>query len=250
MDNSTVQDSDRIPRPDRLAHNDIGGATPLPLGQRESGTFYRFGLSQFATRFPQERSARVLEVGGRVRSELRLEDALADLPRFKQTSDFHCVTTWSYRAVRWEGVRFADFFAMTVLPQAVPDVSATVVALRGQDGACTGMLLADLLAPNVLLADRLNGAPISEEHGAPLRLVAPNHYGYKSVKHLSRIELRFPGDGYRVSGFRFMDHPRARVALEERGRVFPGWVLRHLYRPLIAGTVSRFAHASKNRQTL
>jgi hypothetical protein len=40
-----------------------------------------------------------------------------------------------------------------------------------------------------------------------------------------------------------MDHPRARVALEERGRGLPGWLLRYLYRPLIPGTVTWFARA-------
>ncbi len=222
--------------------------SPLPPGQRESAAFYRFGLTQFAKRFPKDISARVLEVVGSVSNELRLADALEGLPRVEQTSDFHCVTTWTYRALRWEGVRFVDFYSMVVLPHAVPNPDATLVALRGQDGARTGMLLEDLLAPNVLLADRLNGKPISVDHGAPLRLIAPDHYGYKSVKHLSRIELRSPASGYRVSGLRLMDHPRARVALEERGRVLPGWLLRFLYRPLIQGTASLFAKASSDRE--
>jgi len=222
--------------------------SPLPPGQRESAAFCRFGLTQFAKRFPKDISARVLEVVGSVSNELRLADALEGLPRVEQTSDFHCVTTWTYRALRWEGVRFVDFYSMVVVPHAVPNPDATLVALRGQDGARTGMLLEDLLAPNVLLADRLNGKPISVDHGAPLRLIAPDHYGYKSVKHLSRIELRSAASGYRVSGLRLMDHPRARVALEERGRMLPGWLLRFLYRPLIQGTASLFAKASSDRE--
>jgi hypothetical protein len=44
-----------------------------------------------------------------------------------------------------------------------------------------------------------------------------------------------------------MDHPRARVAMEERGRIFPGWVLRYLYRPLIGPTVKRFQRALERR---
>jgi len=110
------------------------------------------------------------------------------------------------------------------------------------------MLLEDLLAPDVLLADRLNGQALSIDHGAPWRLIAPAHYAYKSVKHLSSIEFRDPAAGYRVSGPSFMDHPRARVAYEERGRVLPGWLLRHLYRPLIPGTVARFEKASESRR--
>lgn len=220
----------------------------LPPGQRESAVFHRFGLTQFADRFPQNPSSRTLQVTGSVVHELNLTDALEGLPRVEQTSDFHCVTTWSHRALRWGGVRFADFHARVLLPRAMPLTTATLVAMRGQDGGRTGLLLADLLAPDVLLADRLNGQPLSVEHGAPLRLVAPAHYGYKSVKHLSRIEFRAPADGYRVSGLRFMDHPRARVALEERGRGLPGWLLRLLYRPLIPGTAARFASALTRRK--
>lgn len=222
-------------------------STPLPPGQRESADFHRFGLPQFAQRFPKETSRCALDVTGSVTRQLHLTEALQGLPRIEQVCDFHCVTTWSYRALRWEGVRFIDFYTQVIQPQAAPQASATLVALRGQDGARTGMLLEDLLAPDVLLADRLNGQPISVDHGAPLRLIAPAHYGYKWVKHLSRIEFREPAAGYRVSGLSFMDHPRARVAHEERGRVIPGWLLRFLYRPLIRGTVSRFAKASEGR---
>jgi DMSO/TMAO reductase YedYZ molybdopterin-dependent catalytic subunit len=223
-------------------------STPLPTGQREAVTFHRFGLKQFAQRFPKETSTCALEILGKVTRELHLADALQGLPRVEQVSDFHCVTTWSYRALRWEGVRFIDFFTQIIQPQAAPHASATLVALRGQDGARTAMLLEDLLAPDVLLADRLDGQPLSVDHGAPMRLIAPAHYGYKSVKHLSRIEFREPAAGYRVSGLTFMDHPRARVAHEERGRVLPGWLLRYLYRPFIASTVARFAKASETRK--
>ena len=221
----------------------------LPPGQREAVAFHRFGLTQFATRFPKETSTCTLEIAGRVSNELRLVDPLNGLPRTEQRCDFHCVTTWSFRALRWEGVRFIDFYDKVLLPLASPAADATLVSFKGQDGARTAMMLEDLLSPDVLLADRLNGEPLSVDHGAPLRLVAPAHYGYKSAKHLCSLEFREPREGYRVSGFRFMDHPRARVALEERGRVIPGWLLRYLYRPLIPGTVARFARASKERNS-
>lgn len=219
----------------------------LPPGQRESTAFHRFGLTQFAARFPRATSTCTLQIVGNVGTELQLADPLRGLSRIEQTSDFHCVTTWSVRAFRWEGVRFSEFYEKALVHLAGPRARSTLVLFKGQDGARTAMLLEDLLAPDVLLADRLDGKPLSVDHGAPLRLVAPAHYGYKSVKHLSRIEFREPGEDYPVSGFRFMDHPRARVALEERGRVIPGWLLRYLYRPLISGTAARFARASKNR---
>lgn len=225
------------------------GSSSLPPGQRESSAFHRFGLLPMAARFPREQGRATLDVAGAVATPLHLSDPLRDLPRTDLVCDFHCVTTWSVRQLRWQGVRFADFFEQVIAPQAGPSPSCTTVALRGQDGARTGMLLSDLLAPDVLLADRLNGEALTVAHGAPLRLVTPAHYGYKWAKYLSRIEFLPAGASYPVTGWRFMDHPRARVALEERGRVLPGWLLRYLYRPLIRPTVARFASALSAQQT-
>ncbi len=56
--------------------------------------------------------------------------------------------------------------------------------------------LADALGNDVLLVDRMNGLPLSREHGAPLRLLVPGWYGVSQVKWLERIELsstRFMG---------------------------------------------------------
>ena len=63
---------------------------------------------------------------------------------------------------------------------------------------------------------------LRKTHGVPLRLVAPPQYGYKSLKHLARMSIHFDDTTFRPSAFRFMDHPRARVLLEERWRLLPG----------------------------
>jgi DMSO/TMAO reductase YedYZ molybdopterin-dependent catalytic subunit len=115
------------------------------------------------------------------------------------------------------GFVFADFYEQVIVPQARPLADARTFILRGQDGARTTMRLEDLLAPDVLIATTLDGEPLAVEHGAPMRLIAPAHYGYKSVKHLSRIELRTDDSTFRPAAFRFMDHPRARVALRGAG---------------------------------
>ena len=213
----------------------------LPPGQYATDGFPRFGLTRFANRFPAETTVIRLEVQGDVAAPLVVaSDELRPLPRVDQISDFHCVTTWSRRSLQWSGYRFSDFFERIVVPRARPMAEAAFVILRCQDGARASLPLADLLAANVLLADALNGMPLTIEHGAPLRLVAPAHYGYKNPKHVCRIEFWRDDRHYRPSGFRFMDHPRARVAQEERGRGVPGWILRHLYRPFVAPTVARF----------
>jgi DMSO/TMAO reductase YedYZ molybdopterin-dependent catalytic subunit len=217
--------------------------TILPPGQFEIDQFPRFGLERFARRTPTDPLRIKLAILGDVEWSITVEDELGDLPRVDQTSDLHCVTTWTRRSLTWSGVRFADFYERIVVPRARPRVDATFVILRGQDGYAPSLPLSDLLAPDVLLADRLQGRPLSIEHGAPLRLVAPAHYGYKNAKHLCAVEFWRDRRAYRSATYWFMDHPRARVAFEERGRIVPGWVLRYLYRPVIPRTIRQFRRA-------
>ena len=215
----------------------------LPPGQYEIEAFPRFGLAPFANRFPKETEEVRIQIAGEVQTPVTVGIELEHLTRVEQRSDFHCVTTWSCRSLTWSGFRFSDFYRQVVVPIAVPSPDTAFVVLRGQDGYKTSLLLEDLLAPDVLLADRLSGEPLPIAHGAPLRLVAPAHYGYKNIKHINGIELWRSSANYRPLGFRFMAHPRARVAHEERGQWVPGWVLRYLYRPLVRPTVSRFERA-------
>lgn len=217
--------------------------TKLPSGQYELADFPRFGLSHFANRFPKDPQHIQITIAGDVEGPTTVAEELCTLPRVEQISDFHCVTTWTKRSLRWSGFLFSEFFNRVVVPRVRPEPDATFVVLRGQDGYAVSLPLTDLLADTVYLADRLNGEALTVEHGAPIRLVAPAHYGYKSVKHLRAIEFWRNDRQYRSAAFRFMDHPRARVALEERGRGVPGWLLRYLYRPLVGPTISRFRTA-------
>ena len=221
----------------------------LPPGQRARSDFPRFGLDKYADRFPNDPNDVTLTIGGDVATACAVVSSDLDaLPRVDQLSDFHCVTTWSTCGLSWSGVRFADFHEQLIVPRAQPAPDATLVVLRGQDGYRTSLPIDDLLDPQVLLANRLADAPLSIPHGAPIRLVAPAHYGYKNVKHVKAIEFWRDGREYRPAGFVFMDHPRARVEFEERGRGLPGWAYRLLYRPLVARTASRFRRAWERRQ--
>lgn len=209
-------------------------------GQVPRPDFPRFGLWPYANRFPSQPNDRAVSILLPGTEPITLGDAIADLPRTSLKADFHCVTTWSHLGVKWGGVAFAEFFRLRVLPAAVEPGAIVGAILRGQDGYQTGLLLEDLMAADVLLADALDGRPLTLAHGAPLRLVAPSHYGYKSVKHLCSIEFMTTAPFLKNGPTAFLDHPRARVALEERGRWIPGWLLRRLYRPLIAATARRF----------
>jgi DMSO/TMAO reductase YedYZ molybdopterin-dependent catalytic subunit len=127
-----------------------------------------------------------LQVGGLVENELSLDyRQLRALPRASQVSDFHCVTGWTVKDVHWTGVRLADVFA-----HAKPADGAHGIAFISAEQPYVDYLtMKQALLPDVMLAYEMGGKPLAREHGAPLRLVIPEMYGYKGVKWVSRIDL-------------------------------------------------------------
>ena len=110
---------------------------------------------------------------------------LRSMPRAAQISDFKCVTGWTVSNVHWGGVRLGDLLERA---GGVPRAGALrfVSAETPYEDSLT---LEQALLPDVLLAYDMDGGPLSRPHGAPLRLVMPGMYGYKSVKWVRRIEV-------------------------------------------------------------
>ena len=216
----------------------------IPAGQKARADFPRFGLPQYASRFPTKIDNQKIEfsINGRETSEIDLSSS--NLPRTTIQADFHCVTTWSYLGAEWSGVRFSDLFKHLKDSSEAGNLEGAV--FFAQDGYKTSLILEDLLSEDVLVADTLDGEPLSIDHGAPLRLVAPAHYGYKNLKHLSRIELHSKLPVIKRGIRAFLDHPRARVSKEERGKWIPGWILRYPYRLLIQGTIKDHKKAMRH----
>jgi DMSO/TMAO reductase YedYZ molybdopterin-dependent catalytic subunit len=203
----------------------------LARGQYIRSRFTRFGLLAFAMRWPKPVDHPVLEISGEVETALSVD--VADVfsnGRKDQVSDFHCVTTWSHLGVVWSGVSFKDFYENFIVPNAHPNEHVSHVQFKGADGYRSAMFLEDALADDVMLVDQLNGEPLSLAHGAPLRLIAPANYGYKSTKHLVKITFT---ETERLGVGGPLVHPRARVALEERGLYLPGWAYRVIYQAVL-----------------
>jgi DMSO/TMAO reductase YedYZ molybdopterin-dependent catalytic subunit len=135
-----------------------------------------------------------LRIDGLVRRPIELSyDDLLALPRAEQVSTFHCVTGWTVTGVHWAGVRFHDLLA---LAEPLPEAHAAhfVSAEIPYDDYQT---LADTALPQVMLAYGMDGAPLPQEHGAPVRVVIPEMYGYKNVKWVKQITLvDKQGSGY------------------------------------------------------
>lgn len=123
------------------------------------------------------------QVGGAVQTPMTLGwEALKALPKASQTSDFHCVTTWSKFDVTWGGVKFSE-----ILERVKPTASGRFVIQTCADGYTTNLPMKELMGDDVLLAYELEGAPLPLEHGGPLRLIVPHLYAWKSSKFLTGL---------------------------------------------------------------
>ena len=127
-----------------------------------------------------------LEVGGMVERKTSLTYAeLRSLPKVEQVSTFHCVTGWTVKNVGWGGVRLNE-----VLKLASPKPEAHALEFVSAEVPYVDSLTVQQAGlQDVMLAYEMNGKPLLREHGAPVRLVIPEMYGYKNVKWLNGINL-------------------------------------------------------------
>ncbi|MFW5952288.1 MAG: protein-methionine-sulfoxide reductase catalytic subunit MsrP [Gemmatimonadota bacterium] len=192
--------------------------------------------------------------------EYGLEDFLAPHAVEDRVYRLRCVEAWSM-VIPWRGVPLAD-----VLRRVEPVPSARFVEfttvyrpseLPGQRRPILewpyveGLRLDEAMHPLTLLATGLYGKDLPNQNGAPLRLVVPWKYGFKSIKSIVRIRLtdRMPLNtwqqmqpneyGFYANVNPEVDHPRWSQARERRigelrrrpTRVFNGYgdQVAHLY---------------------
>ena len=114
---------------------------------------------------------------------------LRSLPQSKQSSRMKCVQCWSSRA-QWGGFGF-----QSLLDMAKPLKTAKAVRIDCADKWYEYFTLESLLKPNVMFVLDLEGNPLPDKHGAPLRLLDPSRYGYKSAKLITSISFVAEGKG-------------------------------------------------------
>jgi DMSO/TMAO reductase YedYZ molybdopterin-dependent catalytic subunit len=121
---------------------------------------------------------------------LNVRNLLASFQVHEQITRLVCVEGWSAIA-GWAGLRFDD------LLRAYPPMSQGKmgpVRIIGQsrswgnpDPYYVSLDLPTARHPQTLLATHLNGKPLTVDHGAPLRLLAPVKLGLKNLKAITRI---------------------------------------------------------------
>ena len=111
-------------------------------------------------------------------------DHVQALPKVEMITKFCCIEGWSV-VTRWAGARFADFTRKYFPPgQELPEF---VFMATPNGGYYVGLDTKSALHPQTLLAYEMNGEPLEDEHGAPLRLVIPVKYGVKNIKRIGLI---------------------------------------------------------------
>ncbi|NKZ12033.1 molybdopterin-dependent oxidoreductase [Mycolicibacterium septicum DSM 44393] len=133
-----------------------------------------------------------LRVDGLVATPIELSyTGLLALPKHEQITQHYCIQGWSGVA-KWGGVRMADILSM-VHPSSE---AKWVVFYSFADGAEPGHgryydchRIEHMQEPMALLAYEMNGQPLSETHGAPLRLRNELELGFKQVKWIEAIEF-------------------------------------------------------------
>jgi len=141
-----------------------------------------------------------LEVGGLVNNPktFAIEDILKLFPQEERIYRLRCVEAWSL-VIPWTGfplkslldmvqptsdakyVRFETVFR----PEEMPGQKSPFYPWPYQEGLRMDEAMNDL----AILATGLYGEPIVPQDGAPIRLVTPWKYGFKSIKSLVKIEL-------------------------------------------------------------
>ncbi|MBY0506291.1 MAG: molybdopterin-dependent oxidoreductase [Bryobacteraceae bacterium] len=114
---------------------------------------------------------------------------LRALPQETQSSRMKCVQCWSARA-KWTGFR-----GQSLLDIVKPTKKAKAVRFDCADKWYEYFTIEDLLQKNVLFVLDLAGKPLPDKHGAPLRLLDPSRYGYKSAKLITSITFVEEGKG-------------------------------------------------------
>ncbi len=116
---------------------------------------------------------------------LTMDDVL-QLPRHELVTQFKCIEGWS-QVVHWAGVRMADFLELYP-PAPVNGKEPKYVYMETPDGDYyNGYDLHVCRHPQTLLVTEMMGAPLTQNHGAPLRLHMPTKYGYKQIKRIGLI---------------------------------------------------------------
>ncbi len=180
-----------------------------------------------------------MEVGGLVRTPktFGVEDLLSMFPQEERIYRLRCVEAWSM-VIPWNGFSLASLLKMVEPTSNAKYVRFETVyrpeEMKGQGSPFypwpyqEGLRLDEAMNDLTLLATGVYGETMLPQNGAPIRLVVPWKYGFKSIKSIVKIELvaEMPNTlwntvatdeyGFYANVNPAVDHPRWSQASERR----------------------------------
>jgi len=128
--------------------------------------------------------------------EVDVEELIATMPLEERVYRFRCVEAWSM-VLPWTGFMLADLlkkveplgsakyvaFRTALRPDEMPGVAYQVLEWPYREG----LRLDEAMHPLTLMAVGIYGDKLPNQNGAPIRLVTPWKYGFKSVKSIEQI---------------------------------------------------------------
>ncbi len=155
-----------------------------------------------------------LRIRGEVAEEKEYSlDELYSMAEDLGSADFHCVTGWSVSSKKWIGVRISK-----LIEDSKPTSRAKWVVIKSVRGGYSTIIpLEEALRDNAFAVLRVDGEPLSREHGYPLRLFFPRLFGWKSAKWVNEIILldRYEDGTWEARAY----HERGLVEYEERFKI-------------------------------
>ncbi len=169
--------------------------------------------------------------------EYDFKDIMSEMTVEERIYRFRCVEAWSM-VIPWNGFELADLLSMAGVqegakyvafetayrPDEMPGVAYPVLEWPYREG----LRLDEAMHPLTIMATGIYGKTIPNQNGAPLRLVVPWKYGFKSIKSIVRITLTDtqPPTSWNMAGPREygfysnvnpnVDHPRWSQASERQ----------------------------------
>ncbi|MDP5361617.1 MAG: protein-methionine-sulfoxide reductase catalytic subunit MsrP, partial [Paracoccaceae bacterium] len=181
-----------------------GGLEPNTLEEiRSYNNFYEFGTGKTD---PAQNAHKMvtspwsIKVDGMVNNpgDYALADLLDGLTVEDRIYRFRCVEAWSM-VIPWNGIELADIlnkvgvqsgakyvaFETAVQPENMIGVQRRVLDFPYVEG----LRLDEAMHPLTLMATGIYDEPMANQNGAPIRLVVPWKYGFKSIKSIVRITV-------------------------------------------------------------
>lgn len=187
-----------------------GTKAPLRRALNQTELFFRnfFSNNHLVKTYPMERAARNVRVnsliGIRDDNEFILDNwrlnvvtkngkslnidlnEIKALPKTEIIYDFKCVEGWD-QIQHWGGVKMIDFLSHFNLEE---EISQQYMGLETPNGKYyVGLEMESATHPQTLLAYEMNGKPLMNKHGAPLRLIIPVKYGIKNLKRIGTMKF-------------------------------------------------------------